>query len=262
MKVCMLASSSKGNCTVVWNDKFSILIDCGITLSDVEARLERIGVDPKSIIAIIVTHEHSDHIKGISAFIRKYHSKLYVHADGYDALVSKLDRVPFENIVEFFSDFAICDFEIHPFKLPHDAKCCVGYTIKESDKKISIITDLGYTNTNILSNVYGSRLVILESNYDERMLRLSTKYPLALKNRIRGQYGHLSNRDSANAICELACNGVKQILLAHLSEENNTPDLCYESVCQMVRDQGVIPGQNIMIDVAPARNISTLFTLK
>ncbi len=262
MKVCMLASSSKGNCTVVWNDRYAILIDCGIAMRDVEERLNILGIDPKMVVAILVTHEHSDHIKGISSFVRKYRPKVYIHADGVDATIPKIGKIDTNLVVEYFSDFALYDFDIHPFKIPHDASNCVGYTIREFDRQISILTDIGYTTSDILSNVYGSTLVILEANYDEKMLRVSTKYPMALKSRISGKFGHLSNKDSADAICDLACHGVKQILLAHLSEENNTPDLCYDSVCEMVRSQGVIPGENIMIDVAPAHRISTIFSLK
>lgn len=258
----MLASSSKGNCTLIWNDRSALLVDCGISLKEVESRMQILGVDPRSVSAILVTHEHSDHTKGVGLFARKYHTKIYAHADGVDAIISKLGKIDTNQIIEFFSDFAIDDYNIHPFKLPHDSVCCVGYTIRENDKQISIMTDLGYTNNDIIKNVFGSRLVILEANYDEKMLRESTKYSYSLKNRIAGRFGHLSNKDSADVICKLACAGVKQILLAHLSEENNTPDLCYTSICDMVSKQGVTPGVNIMIDVAKAHDISTMFTLR
>lgn len=262
MKVCMLASSSKGNCTLIWDDKSAIMIDCGISLKETENRMEILGADPHSVSAILVTHEHSDHTKGVGMFARKYGTKIYAHADGVDAILEKIGKVNTNLVVEYFSDFAIDNYHIHAFKLPHDSICCVGYTIKENDKQISIMTDLGYTNDDIIKNVFGSRLVILEANYDEKMLRESTKYSFALKNRIGGRFGHLSNKDSADVICKLACAGVKQILLAHLSEENNTPDLCYKSVCDRVASQGVTPGINIMIDIAKAHDISTLFTLK
>ena len=263
MKVVTLASSSKGNSTLIYTDKTKILIDAGLLLSEIELKLTALNILPGEINAILLTHEHSDHIKGIGPFMRKYHTPLYVHNLGMVSAIKKLGNIN-ENLVIPFYDkpFMVGEFKITSFNLPHDAHHCVGYSIEKDDKKVSIATDFGHTNVDIVKNLYNSRLVILESNHDEKMLLQNQNYSSLLKSRILGKNGHLSNVVAAKLVCDLANNNVKQVLLAHLSEENNTPQLAYDTVKQYLQANEIEIGKNIMVDVASAHKISTIFHLK
>lgn len=263
MKVCTLASSSKGNCVLVFTENTKILIDIGVTLSYVEERLAKLNINPSEIDAILNTHEHIDHTKNIGAFMRKYGTPLYAHMDGYEKLMVKVGKVG-SSQTYCFEDmpFRIGDFVIRAFKLPHDAISCVGFTFEENGNRFSIATDLGHANDEIISNLMGSKLVILESNHDEKMLLNNPKYPYLLKQRILGKSGHLSNKLCAEIILKLTNGGVKQVLLAHLSEENNTPELAYETSRQYLEQYGIIEGVHIKIDVAPSVGFSNVFYLK
>lgn len=263
MKVCTLASSSKGNCILVFTENTKILIDLGVTVSYVEEKLQKLNIQPSEIDAILNTHEHIDHTKNIGAFMRKYGTMLYCHIDGYDKLLPKLGKVNPDQILCFESlPFRIGDFVIRAFKLPHDASSCVGFTFEENGNRFSIATDLGHIDDNIIDNLKGSKLVILESNHDEKMLSQNPKYPYLLKQRILGKSGHLSNKLCAEAILKLVGSGVKQVLLAHLSEENNTPELAYSTICEYLGRFGIIEGTHIKIDVAPPNGFSNIFYLK
>lgn len=264
MRVCTLASSSKGNCTLVYTDRTKILIDIGTTLDDLETKLNKLHINSNDITAIINTHDHSDHIKGIGAFMRKYkNTLLFCYCDSYTSVLSKIGRVDVSHVVSFVdAPFEVGDMEITPFRLPHDATSCVGFSLRSGEKKMSIATDLGHVTNDIVDNLLDSRLVILESNHDETMLRNNPKYSYVLKNRILGPNGHLSNATCAKVVGRLAQYGVKQVILAHLSEENNTPDVCFNTVRDYLDSIGIVEGQNIKISVAPAHNIGGIFLLK
>lgn len=263
MKVVTLASSSKGNCILVYNDDTKILIDIGIALSDLEIKLNALGISPHEITAILNTHEHIDHTKNIGPFMRKYGTPLYCHVDGYDRLLAKLGKVDYDSIIRFVDmPFKIDNIFVRAFKVPHDASSCVGYTFDDDGKRISVATDLGYIDDEILSNLIGSRVVVLESNHDEKMLLNNPNYSYFLKQRILGKSGHLSNKLSAEAILKLVGKGTKQVLLAHLSEENNTPELAYNTICTYLHKYGIIEGTHIRIDVAPAYDMSRVYSLK
>ena len=155
--------------------------------------------------------------------------------------------------------FGYRDVVVNAIKVPHDVPC-FAYSIEKNQKKISILTDLGHTNERILESIRGSNIVYLEANYDEKMLMEGTKYPLALKRRIGGQFGHLSNTESAKAILYLAKYGTKQFVLSHLSKENNNPDLAFDYITNIISRYGVVEGVNIKIDIATT-NIGTIFKI-
>lgn len=265
MKVATLASSSRGNCTVVCGDNTKILIDAGICLKDIEARLKLVGVNPAEINAILVTHEHSDHIKGIGAFMRKYkNTYLVVCMASSTAVVNKIGNVNIKNVVGFEANqqFKLGEFMVQSFSLPHDCASCVGYSITKDNKKISIATDFGHTTTEIVEKLYNSSLVILESNHDEAMLKSNPHYTAHLKRRILGSHGHISNNTAAQIVCELAQNNVPQVVLAHLSPENNTPELAYSTICNYLQQAGITPGEHIKIDVANRFAVGNVFEIK
>jgi len=248
MRVCNLGSGSDGNLTYIETFKTKILVDAGLSAREITKRLSLLRVSPEEIDAILVTHEHSDHIKGIDAFATKYGTKVYAHTKGINAVKEKLKKCDQINFVEFDDmDFCIEDLKISNFELSHDSKYCTGYTFLENSKKVSILTDLGYTNTEVLSKITGSVLVYLESNHDVDMLKNNQTYPLQLKQRILGKRGHLSNLDAAKVIEVLAKTGTKQVMLSHLSRDNNRPELAYETITKYLLTKGIVEGKNIKV---------------
>ena len=259
MKVCSFASSSKGNCTIVYNEREIIVVDMGITLKEFEEKLELLHLDINNVIGAIVSHEHSDHIKGLLAFFNSLGKKIYCHYNSAEGIERKI-KLPDSAIVRFDGAFKLGDFTIDPFEVSHDV-FCVGFNIWENGSKISIVTDLGYTTSSVVEKLYDSRLVILEANHDEKML-LNGKYPAILKSRILGKKGHLSNTSSAKVVAELAQHNVKQILFGHLSEENNTPEKCYTTICEYLKSVGVMPQENIKLDILKPHGVGPIFVIK
>lgn len=249
MRVINLASGSDGNVTYIESDDQKILLDDGLSCAETVKRLELIGVKPNQINSIILTHEHSDHIKGVDVFSSKYNIPVYAHQDVWITLDEKLKKVSLQNRKLFDGQFYLNDLVITPVEVPHDVKC-FGFSFSQNDKKISVVTDLGHLNDKILDNMKGSSLVYLEANYDRTMLYNGTKYPLSLKRRIDGPNGHLSNMNSADAVEFLTLTGTKQIVLSHLSKENNTPSLAYSSICKKIETEGIKEGEDVRIDVA------------
>lgn len=262
MKICTLASSSKGNSILVFTDKTRILIDVGITYSELSAKLEKLGFSCADITAVVITHEHSDHIKGVGTLMRKNGTHVYVHANGYEALLKRVGKVKEEDVVQFFDqDFMIGDLVLTPFRLSHDASCCVGYSITDGRNKMTMATDLGVFTADLVQYFEGSKLVVLESNHDVEMLMHNEKYSFLLKNRILGKNGHLSNKTASQIVEKLAHMGVKQVVLAHLSEENNTPEICYNETYNYLASKGIQVGVHINIDIADPYKIGTLYNL-
>ncbi len=263
MRVCTLASSSKGNCTVVWNDSTCLLIDCGICCSQLEEKLQYLSIDPHSVQALLITHEHSDHISGAKNFLKKYPTvHVYVYQPAYTTIVQKLDTIASDRILPFCkAGFMIGSLLIESFPVFHDAVACVGYSIYEGDQKMSILTDSGIITKDLLMRLYGSKLVILESNYDETMLWNNPEYPTYLKARIDSEHGHLSNEWASHAVCDLVEHGVKQIVLAHLSEKNNTPELAKSFSVKECEKKGFIENVHYLLDVAPASTLSSIYYL-
>lgn len=260
MKVCSLASSSKGNCHIVYNENEILIVDMGITLKDLEEKIARLKLDMNKIIGVIISHEHSDHTKGLLSLVRKYNISIYCHYNSADKIIEK-NKISSLCVVRFNdASFKVGGFVVDPFRVCHDV-CCVGFNIYEGDNKISIVTDLGHTTDEIVERLYDSRLVILEANHDEKMVLASTKYPPILKQRILSNHGHLSNLNSAKVIATLAQHNVRQILLAHLSEENNTPSLCYSTICDYLNSVGVVPDVNIKVDIAKPNGVGPIFLI-
>jgi len=260
MRIINLSSGSDGNLTYVESESTRILVDAGLCCKDIQERLAILGVDGKDIDAIVLTHEHIDHTKGVDVFSRKFDTPIYAHNDVWANYYHKLNKVPDKSKKIFTEAFEIKDLLLNPVEVPHDVKC-FGFSIIENDKKISILTDLGHTNDRILQSVQGSQLIYLEANHDINMLKNCEKYPLSLKMRIAGKNGHLSNDASAEFIEQLITSGTKQIVLSHLSKENNSPELAYNYITAKLADKGLIEGETFRIDVATTRP-TTLFKLK
>lgn len=260
MKVINLSSGSEGNLTYIETESTRILVDVGLSCKEIQARLSLLGVDGKDIDAVVLTHEHIDHVKGADVFSRKFEVPIFAHSEVWSGLYEKLNKVPEKNKKIFTDSFAIKDLILEPVEVPHDVKC-FGFSLIENDKKISILTDLGHTNEKIFKCVEGSQLIYLEANHDINLLRNCERYPLSLKMRIAGKNGHLSNDSSAEFIEKLVSTGTRQIVLSHLSKENNSPELAFNYITSKLADKGLIEGESFKIDVALTKP-TTLFRLK
>lgn len=261
MRVCNFASGSKGNCTYIETEKSKILVDMGISLSLAEKYLKELSIEPSDINAIIISHEHWDHTKGVKAFAKKYDADIYCHESLFYEIVSTLNGAG-HNLIGFNSDFFIADMHIYPFALPHDSLSCHGFMVVEGNAIVSIVTDLGYMPNKVLDIIKSSTLVYLESNYDPQLLFACTKYPQYLKNRISSRNGHLSNIDCAKIVEILAQNGVKQVVLSHISENSNTELLAYTTVCEYLKSKGIAEGTHIRVDVAHQYKKGTVYKIK
>ena len=249
-KVCSLFSGSSGNSIYIGTDRTHILVDAGVSMKNIVAGLSQINVDSRDLKGILVTHEHSDHITSVGAISRKFNVPIYANESTWQAMESKLGRIDAVNRRVFYNDmdFYIQDINVQPYQIPHDAADPVGFSFFYKNKKISITTDLGHTNKKIIKNVMDSDLVILEANHDENMLKAGP-YPGYLKKRILGRKGHLSNEDTGRALLEIIKGKVTHVLLAHLSKENNYPQLAYQTVVDILKDNGVQAGRDIQIDL-------------
>lgn len=234
MKVAVLSSGSKGNSTIIDTGNTKILIDDGVTKSYIEEKLNELNVDPKDINAILITHTHVDHVQGLRVFLKKYHPVIYVTEKLIPLVNEYIDNCEYK--IYDNNKAVIGDIEINVIKTSHDSGESVGFIIKSSDKSIVYITDTGYINNKYFEALKNHNMYILESNHDVEML-MNGSYPYQLKRRILGNKGHLSNDDAAYYLSEFIGDKTKTIVLAHLSDENNTYDKAYETTKQVLNSK-------------------------
>ncbi len=227
--VCILASGSKGNAIFISSGDTSLLIDAGLSGIEIERRLRSRGLDPKDLNAILVSHEHSDHIQGVGVLSRRYKLPVYINSKTQKAGVSQLGNLHDFKQFECGSMFTINDLSIHPFSISHDALDPCGFTVNQNGTKIGIATDLGIATSMVKEHLKGCTLLILEANHDEQML-INGPYPWPVKQRIKSRTGHLSNEASKTLLNELQHDGLQHVMLAHLSETNNTPQKAVNEV--------------------------------
>lgn len=249
-RFCSLFSSSSGNCTYIGSSSGGILIDAGVSAKRITEALASINVNPESLGAIFITHEHSDHISGVRVFASKNNIKVYATQGTISGMLSagalndKISFEPIEKTVE------VSGFSVRPFATSHDAKQSCGYTVLTPDsKRIAVCTDLGVVTPEVMDAIYGSDLVLLESNHDENMLRLGS-YPYELKRRILSPIGHLSNDACAQTAVRLVEGGTTRIVLGHLSHENNLPDLAVETTRAALKMAGAVENVDYLLSLA------------
>ena len=212
VKFCSLSSGSSGNCQYIETDNIRILIDAGLSGKRIEELLKSIDVCPTTIDCILVTHEHIDHIKGAGILSRRF------------------------------------NIEIFPLSISHDASDPVGYCIQYNDKKLSLVTDIGWVTENVKKRIKNSCFYLIESNHDIEMLKAG-RYPWYLKKRIMSEKGHLSNDDAGILLSEVLSGNGEQILLGHLSKENNFPELAYATVKNIVENVGIDVHKDISLEL-------------
>ncbi|MCD6326178.1 MBL fold metallo-hydrolase [bacterium] len=235
MRICVLSSCSSGNCTLIESGESRILLDAGLPWSRTSARLQSIGVDPLSIDAVVISHEHSDHVAGVGPVARKLRCPVYVNAKTLACAATRFQKIDGNQIklIESGKPFDIEDLQITPFPVPHDAANPFGFVIKANGTKVGIATDLGYATKVVKHALAGCDALVLETNHDRRML-LDGPYPWSLKQRIASRHGHLSNEQSADLLSELIHDDLAAVFLCHLSEENNTKELALEAAIEVL----------------------------
>ncbi len=225
-----IGSGSKGNGLIVEGGKTRVLLDCGFGLKDSIKRMLFHGVEPSSLDAIIVTHEHGDHVSGVQKLSSKYKLPVFLTNGTLQAVAEKF-TLSNTVIIEGYESFTIGELSINPFPVPHDAREPAQFVFSNGKKKLGVLTDLGRSTKHLESMLSGCDGLVLECNHDRYLLEKSN-YPLSLKNRIGGSLGHLSNDAAANILLNIDTKKLKKIVAAHLSESNNTPQLAKTSLSQ------------------------------
>lgn len=252
MKFCSLFSGSSGNSLFIKNNNTRILCDAGKNGKQVELALNRIGETAKDLNAIILTHEHSDHVSAAGVLSRRYNIPIYANYDTWKKLHEQnIGKIKPENEIVFENrkPFYFPDLEVTSFLTSHDAACSVGFQISDGKNKMGIATDTGIVTEDMNEYLFGSKLVVLESNHDTSMLETGP-YPYYLKERIKGAWGHLSNARAALYASELVKNGTERIVLAHLSEQNNMPFLAEQETANVFERDLIRTGKDVLLEVA------------
>ncbi|MDD3335436.1 MAG: MBL fold metallo-hydrolase [Eubacteriales bacterium] len=260
---CTLFSGSSGNAAVLCTDEGAVLIDCGMSGKQILAAMAAARLNPGDLKALLVTHEHSDHVKGVGVISRKLDLPVYATEGTWQGMEASTGPLKEENrvVITPGESFFLQNMEIAPFSIPHDAAEPVGYRFYLPGHSVAVATDLGYFSQTVRDAVLGAELVLLESNHDPELLRHNPNYPAALKNRILGKKGHLSNESGAGAAVELAQNGARHLLLGHLSRENNTPDMAYQTTRDALETAGAEIGRDVTLRVAARDSVSALYTI-
>lgn len=233
MEFFSIASGSSGNCICAGNDTSHVMIDCGISGKRIEAGMNENDHTVSDMDALLLTHEHSDHISGLGVIARRYGLPIYATRGTIEGVYSckslgKIDRGLF-HIIHADEEFSIGTLTIHPIAISHDAAEPVAYIVKDEKSSVGVVTDLGVYDDYIINSIKGLDALLLEANHDIRMLE-SGPYPYPLKQRILGDRGHLSNELSGQLLSKVLHDGMKHIMLGHLSRENNFEDLCLQTV--------------------------------
>ena len=259
-RVFTLSSGSSGNCAFVGDATSGILVDIGISFLKAKTALEEMKMSFDYVEAVLITHEHSDHIKGLATFCKKTDIPVYASQKTADYLLEHTPECEKNlHIIEPDSPVKLERTSFLAFRVYHDAQDAMGYRITTADnREIVYCTDIGHMDENILSHIQSADLNIIEANYDDGMLMCNPTYPFLLKRRISGECGHLSNRDCAKAVTELYKRGCRRFVLAHLSEQNNSPDVAYETVKLALTENGLEEGKDYELSVAPRFDTSRM----
>lgn len=252
LRYCSLFSSSSGNCTYVGTATGGLLIDAGVSAKRVVTALEEREIAPESIRALLITHEHSDHVAGLQVLVKRYRWPVLASVGTLDALAAadKLTGDMRLFVVQPGKPVTASDLQILPFSTPHDSRQCLGFRIDgQNNRSLAVVTDMGCVTSEIRQAITGCGLVHIESNHDLTMLR-DGPYPYYLKERIRGDGGHLSNVDCSRELPSLLQGGTTRFVLAHLSGHNNTPQLAERTAVESLSSIGAINGRDYIMQVA------------
>lgn len=265
MRLCSIASGSSGNCIYVGSENTHLLVDTGISKKRIEEGLHSLAIKGEELSGILVTHEHADHIQGLGVFSRKYEIPIFATAGTIRGIrdYKSLGKMPEGLYHEVHTDdaFLIGDIAVHPFAISHDANEPSGYRFEQGEKRVAVATDLGKYDEYTVENLRNLNAVLLESNHDLHMLEVGP-YPYYLKQRVMGERGHLSNELSGRLLCDILHGDLQNVMLGHLSKENNYAELAYETVkLEVTLGDNPYKGEEIPISVAKRDVISRVITV-
>jgi phosphoribosyl 1,2-cyclic phosphodiesterase len=239
LKFASLGSGSDGNALLISTSSGSggtrgttVMLDCGFAIRETERRLQRLGMMPADLAGIIVTHEHQDHVGGVFKFARRHRIPVWLSYGTWQAVRKNCDGVQFQ-FCRDGQQFAVGDLELTPYTVPHDAREPVQYVADNGRFRLGVLTDAGQSTPHLIQTLSGCDALMLECNHDRQMLANST-YPPSLRHRIGGAYGHLSNDTSAEILSALDKSRLRTVVAAHLSQQNNTPELARAALCSVV----------------------------
>ena len=240
LSFCSLSSGSSGNCYYIGNEYYGILIDAGISASLIRKFLKDIGISMQTIMGVMITHNHSDHIRGLEVLSRKNSLPVFTTGTIWESILTPQKKISRDCIREIplQEKFHLAGFDIEAFRVHHDAPETIGFHICAGDKKITIATDLGHICTTSAPYIKAANLLVIESNYDEEML-LNGRYPYYLKKRIQSDHGHLGNKQTSVFLADIFNNELSHICLAHLSKNNNTPEKALQTLTQTFTEKGI-----------------------
>ena len=261
-RFCSLSSGSCGNSQYIETENMKVLVDAGLSGKKIQELLASIDVDPKELDCIFVTHEHGDHVKGAGILSRRFNIPIYANDKTWTGMEENIGKMKVENIKIFDtnSDFELGDLGVLPFDISHDAAEPVGYSFYNKSKKISIVTDTGCIDSDIKNYIKNSNLLMIESNHDKDMLKMGS-YPWYLKQRVSGEFGHLSNEDAGNVISQVISGNNENILLAHLSKENNFPELAHQTVANILNEKGLDLSRDINLELTFAEKATKVYKI-
>ena len=231
LRFSSLGSGSEGNALIVQVDGSSLMMDCGFGLAETEKRLARAGLLPESLDAIVVTHEHSDHIGGVARFARKFNIPVWLTHGTAKVLSESLIPPTLLHFVDPHDGFSIGGIQVTPYFVPHDAYEPVQYVFSDGDARLGVLTDTGTITEHIKATLSGCDALVLECNHDLELL-MSGPYPASLKRRVAGRFGHLDNLTAASLLTSVDCSRLKHVVAAHLSKQNNLPHLATAALAQ------------------------------
>ncbi len=240
LRFSVLASGSTGNAFYIEHEDTRLLVDAGLSGKKMEELFSQIEADPAKLDGILVTHEHSDHIKGLGVLARKYDLPIYANEKTWRAMEGQIGKIRTDQKFHFEAN-RVQDFgtiEVESFSVSHDAADPMFFNFRAGDKKVTLITDLGYVSEKIKRTIEGANAYVFEANHDVSMLQMSS-YPWSVKRRILSDYGHVSNEDCGLALSDVVTDDTERIYLAHLSKENNMKELANMSVHQVLRERGI-----------------------
>lgn len=244
MKFSVLASGSTGNAVYVESGDQAFIVDAGLTGKKMEQLFDKIDRDIKKLSGILVTHEHSDHIKGVGVLARKYNVPVFANEKTWQAMTPSVGNIPLDQRFQFHMETVqtFGTLEIESFGVSHDAADPMFYTFHENGRKLAVITDTGYVSERMKGIIRGADAFVFESNHDVNMLQMGS-YPWSTKRRILSDVGHVSNEDAAIAMSDVVFEKDTHIYLSHLSKDNNMKDLARLSVAQTLQSVGIMPGE-------------------
>ena len=262
MEICTLASGSSGNCLLVRSGKTNILIDAGISARRITTGLKTLGVAPEKLDGIFITHAHTDHIAGLATLTKKLTMPIYASADTAHQICTKIPWIDY--LIEEIkpgSGVELGEMWCQSFATPHDAPGSMGYSVTAEGCKMALATDLGHLTQSVMEGIAGSDLIVAEANHDEEWVKTGP-YPAFLKQRVLGDYGHLSNETGALLVQRAVEQGARTVLLAHLSSENNTPARARNTVAWHLNNVGIDPERDIDLTVAPRSELGKVYRLE